>query len=113
MGVAPTGDHGSNEQGRVIPVEKPLLRHHLRPFQLQILYSIGSIKRPGVNLLVIGYSGGQRVDDIRCANSFLEVEMAPLACLIIMYLCKELKLQSPWAASTVFFISVKLLRALT
>jgi hypothetical protein len=75
MGIAPTGDHGGNEQGRVIPVEKPLLGHHLRPFQLQILYSIGSMKRPGVNLLVIGYSGGHRGDDIRRANSFLEVEM--------------------------------------
>ncbi len=33
---------------RIIPVEKPLLGHHLRPFQLQILYSMGSRKRPGV-----------------------------------------------------------------
>ncbi len=76
MGVAPTGDHGGNEQGRVIPVEKPLLGHHLWPFQLQILYSMGSMKRPAVNPLVIGYSGGHRGDDIRCANGFLEVEMA-------------------------------------
>ncbi len=34
---------------RVIPVEKPLLGHHLRPFQLQILYSMHSRNRPGVN----------------------------------------------------------------
>ncbi len=34
---------------RIILVEKPLLGHHLRPFQLQILYSMGSRKRPGVN----------------------------------------------------------------
>ncbi len=34
---------------RVIPVEKPLLGHHLRPFQLQILYSMRSTNRPGVN----------------------------------------------------------------
>jgi hypothetical protein len=32
VGVAPTGDHGVNEQERVIPMEKPLLGHHLRPF---------------------------------------------------------------------------------
>ncbi len=76
MGVAPTGDQGGNEQGRIIPVEKPLLGHHLRPFQLQILYSMGSMKRPAVNPLVIGYSSGHRGDDIRHANSFLEVEMA-------------------------------------
>jgi hypothetical protein len=76
MGVAPTGDHRGNEQGRVIPVEKPLLGHHLWPFQLQILYSMGSMKRPAGNPLVIGYSGGHRGDDIRCANGFLEVEMA-------------------------------------
>ncbi len=80
-GVASTGDHGGNEQGHVIPVEKPLLGLHLRPFQLQILYSMGSMKRPGVNPLVIGYSGGHRGDDIRHANGFLEVEMAPL-CLL-------------------------------
>jgi hypothetical protein len=76
MGVAPTGDHGGNEQGRIIPVEKSLLGHHLQPFQLQILYSIGRMKRPSVNLLVIGYSGGHRGNDIRCENSFLVVEMA-------------------------------------
>ncbi len=75
-GVAPTGDPGVNEQGRVIPMEKPLLGHHLRPFQPQILYSMGSRKRPGVNLPVIGYGGGHRGDDIRSADGFLEVEMA-------------------------------------
>jgi hypothetical protein len=37
---------------------------------------MGSMKRPAVNPLVIGYSGGHRGDDIRCANGFLEVEMA-------------------------------------
>ncbi len=76
VGIAPTGDHGVNKHGRIIPVEKPLLGHHLRPFQLQILYSMGSRKRPGVNLLVIGYGGGHRGDDIHRADSFLEVEMA-------------------------------------
>jgi hypothetical protein len=76
MGIAPTGDHRDNEQGRVIPVEKPLLGHHLRPFQPQSLYSMGSRKRPGVNLLVIGYGGGHRGDDTRHANGFLTVEMA-------------------------------------
>jgi hypothetical protein len=76
VGVAPTGDHGVNEQGRVIPVEKPLLGHHLRPFQPQILYSMGSRKRPGVNPLVIGYGSCNRGDDIRRAIGFLEVEMA-------------------------------------
>jgi hypothetical protein len=34
---------------RVIPVEKALLGHHLRHIQLQILYSMRSRKRPGVN----------------------------------------------------------------
>ncbi len=75
MGVAPTGDHGGNEQGRIIPVEKPLLGYHLQPFQPQILYSMGSMKRPGVNPPVIGYGGSYRGDDIRCANGFLEVEI--------------------------------------
>jgi hypothetical protein len=76
VGVAPTGDHSVNEQGRIIPVEKPLLWHHLQPFQPQILYSMGSRKRPGVNLPDISYGGGNRGDDIRRANGFLEVEMA-------------------------------------
>ncbi len=49
MGVEPTGDHSGGVHTRIIPVEKPLLGHHLRPFQLQILYSMGSRKRPGVN----------------------------------------------------------------
>jgi hypothetical protein len=49
VGVEPTGDHCGGVHTRVIPVEKPLLGHHLRPFQLQILYSMGSRKRPGVN----------------------------------------------------------------
>jgi hypothetical protein len=76
MGIAPTGDHGGNEQVHVIPVEKPLLGHHLQPFQPQILYSIGSRKRPGFNPLVIGYGGSHRGDDICHANGFFEVEMA-------------------------------------
>ncbi len=76
VGIAPTGDHGVNEQGRVIPMEKPLLGHHLRPFQPQILYSMGGRKRPSVNPLVISYSGGHRGGDIRLVNGFLEVEMA-------------------------------------
>ncbi len=75
MGVEPTGDHGGGEHTRVISVEKPLLGHHVRPFQLQILYSIGSRKRPGVNPPVIGYGGGHRGDENRRANSFLEDEM--------------------------------------
>jgi hypothetical protein len=75
MGVAPTGDHGGNEQGRVISVEKQLLGHHLWPFQPQILYSMGSRKRPGVNPPVISYSGGHRGDDIRHANSFLDLRL--------------------------------------
>jgi hypothetical protein len=49
VGVEPTGDHGVGVHTRVIPVKKPLLGHHLRPFQLQILYSMGSRMRPGVN----------------------------------------------------------------
>jgi hypothetical protein len=49
VGVEPTGDHGGGVHMRVIPVEKPQLGHHLRPFQLQILYSMHSRKRPGVN----------------------------------------------------------------
>jgi hypothetical protein len=49
VGVKPTGDHGGGVHTRFIPVEKPLLGHHLRPFRLQILYSMGSRKRPGVN----------------------------------------------------------------
>ncbi len=49
VGVEPTGDHGGSVRTRVIPVEKPLLGHHLRPFQLQILYSMRSRNRPGVN----------------------------------------------------------------
>jgi hypothetical protein len=57
-------------------MEKPLLGHHLKPFQPQILYSMGSRKRPGVKPLVISYSGGHRGDDICHANGFLEVEMA-------------------------------------
>jgi hypothetical protein len=61
--------------------KKPLLGHDLRPFQLQILYSMGSMNRPGVNPLVIGYSGGHIGDDICCANSYLEVEMVP-PCLL-------------------------------
>jgi hypothetical protein len=48
----------------------------LQPFQLQILYSMGSMKRPAVYLLVICYSGGHRGNDICRANGFLEVEMA-------------------------------------
>jgi hypothetical protein len=42
---------------------------------------MGTIQRPGANPLVIGYSGGHRGDDIRRANGFLEVEMAP-PCLL-------------------------------
>jgi hypothetical protein len=101
-GVELTGDHGGNEQGRVIPVEKPLLGHHLRPFQLQILYSMGSMKRPGVNPLVIDYSGGHRGDDIRCANGFLEVELAP-PCMLNNSVSVQ-RTQAPvlWAAFTVF-----------
>jgi hypothetical protein len=49
MGIEPTGDHGGGVHTRVIPVEKPLLGHHLWPFQLQILYSMGSRTRPGLN----------------------------------------------------------------
>ncbi len=37
---------------------------------------MGSMKRPGVNLPVIGYGGGYRGDAIRRANGFLEVEIA-------------------------------------
>jgi hypothetical protein len=76
VGVEPTGDHGGDVHTHVIPVEKPLLGHHLRPFQLQILYSMGSRKRPGVNTPVIGYSSGHRGDENRRANGFLEDEMA-------------------------------------
>jgi hypothetical protein len=78
VGVAPTENQCGNEQGCVIPVEKPLLGHHLRPFQPQILYSMGSRKRPGANLLVIGYGGGHKGDDIRNIRrpiGFLEGEM--------------------------------------
>jgi hypothetical protein len=75
VGVAPTGDHGGNVQGRVIQVEKPLLGHHLLPLQLQILYSMGSRKRPGVNPPGIGYGGGCRGDENRCVNGFLAVEI--------------------------------------
>jgi hypothetical protein len=49
VGVDLTRDHGVGVPTRVFPVEKPLLGHHLRPFQLQILYSMRSRKRPGVN----------------------------------------------------------------
>jgi hypothetical protein len=49
VGVDLTGDHGVGVHMRIFPVEKPLLGHHLRPFQLQILYSVRSRKRPGVN----------------------------------------------------------------
>jgi hypothetical protein len=49
VGIELTGDHCGDVHMRVIPVEKPLLEHHLRPFQLQILYSMRSRKRPGVN----------------------------------------------------------------
>ncbi len=49
VGIEPTEDHGGGVHTRVIPVKKPLLGHHLRPFQLQILYSMRSRKRPGVN----------------------------------------------------------------
>ncbi len=76
VGVEPTEDHGGVVHMRVIPVEKPLLGHHLRPFQLQILYSMGSRKRPGVNPLVISYGGGHRGDENCRANGFLEDEMA-------------------------------------
>jgi hypothetical protein len=76
VSVKPTGDHGGGVHTCVIPVEKPLLGHHLRPFQLQILYSMDSRKRPGVNPPVISYGGGHRGDDNRHANGFLEDEMA-------------------------------------
>ncbi len=49
VGVKPTGDHIGGVHTRIIPVEKPLLGHNLRPFQLQILYSMRRRKRPGVN----------------------------------------------------------------
>ncbi len=49
VGIKLTGDHCSGVHTRVIPVKKTLLEHHLRPFQLQILYSMRSRKRPGVN----------------------------------------------------------------
>jgi hypothetical protein len=75
VGVAPTGDHSGNVQGRIIQVEKPLLEHHLRLLQLQILYSMGSRKRPGVNPPGIGCSGGHRGNENRRANGFLGVEM--------------------------------------
>jgi hypothetical protein len=55
MGVAQTGDHGGNVQGRVFQVDKPLLGHHLRPLQLQILYSMGSRKRPGQRMTFSGF----------------------------------------------------------
>ncbi len=76
VGVEPTGDHDDSVHGRVIPVEKPLLGHHLQPLQLQILYSMGISKRPGVNPSVICYGGRHRGDGVRHANSFLGVEMA-------------------------------------
>jgi hypothetical protein len=85
VGVEPTGDHGGGVHTSVIPIEKPLLGHHLRPFQLQTLYSMGSRKRPGVNPPIIGYGGGHRGDENRSANGFLEEEMArPMArpCLL-------------------------------
>jgi hypothetical protein len=75
IGVAPTGDHGGNVQGRIIQVEKPLLGHHLRPLKLQILCSMGSRKRPGVNPPGIGYCGSRRGNENRRVNSFLGVEM--------------------------------------
>ncbi len=76
VGLAPTGDHGGNVQGPIIQVGKPLLGHHLRHLQLQILYSMGSRMRPGVNLPGIGYGGGHRGDENRHANGFLGVKMA-------------------------------------
>jgi hypothetical protein len=42
-------------------------------------HSMGSSKRPGVNLPVIGYGGSHRGDEIRRANGFLGVEMALIA----------------------------------
>jgi hypothetical protein len=76
VGVAPTADDGGNEQVSIIPVEKPVLGHHLWPLQLHILYSMGSRRRPGVNPPIIGYGGGHRGDENRRANGFLGVEMA-------------------------------------
>jgi hypothetical protein len=76
VGVAPTGDHGGSVQGRIIQVEKPLLGHHLWSLQLQILYSVGSRKRPGVNPPGIGYGGGHRGDENCRVNGVLGVEMA-------------------------------------
>jgi hypothetical protein len=49
MGVEQTGDYVVGVHTRVIPVKKSLLGHHLWPFQLQILYSMHSRKRPGAN----------------------------------------------------------------
>jgi hypothetical protein len=37
---------------------------------------MGSSKGPGVNPMVIFYGGGHRGDESRCANGFLQVEMA-------------------------------------
>jgi hypothetical protein len=73
------------------------------------------MKRPGVNPLVIGYSGGHRSNDMRRANSFLEVEMAP-PCLQNNNVSLQ-RTQAPVPVGSFhcffFFLSVKLLRALT
>jgi hypothetical protein len=66
---------------------------------------MGSMKRPAVNPLVIGYSGGHRGDDFRRANRFLEVELAPPCLLNDSVSLKRTQALVPWAASTVFFFN--------
>jgi hypothetical protein len=95
----------SMSRGAFIIVEKPQLGHHLLPFQPQILYSMGSRKRPGVNPPVIGYGGGHRGDDIHHATVLLRLRWhAP--CLLNNSVSLQ-RTQAPvpmgsLAASTVF-----------
>jgi hypothetical protein len=75
---------------------------------------MGSMKRPGVNLLVIGYSDDHRGDDICRANGFLDVEMAPPCLLNNSVSLQRTQAPVPVGSFHCFhLIYVKLLQALT
>jgi hypothetical protein len=98
VGVEPTGDHGSGVHTRVIPVKKPLLGHHLRPFQLQILYSMGSRTRPGLN---------PHSSATAAATEAMRIAVRTVSLRRRWRAPWRIKLWSPQAASTVFFYFCK------
>ncbi len=107
VGVEPSGDHGGGVHTRVILVEKPLMGHHLQPFQLQILYSMRSTNRPGVNTRSSATAAATEAMKSAVRTFFLRRWRAPWRTI-----AKNSSSGPPRQLPLFFFNSVKLLLAL-